>query len=163
MLVVLNGPPGVGKTTVSRLLADLLPGTVRIEGDRLRAFVPDNPRPFLGRGSTYRAAATLACAYLEMGAPRVLFDYCFLRPAHSAYFESRLTTGLDVRMFTLWAPLPTVRAREQGRSGRSPLGHAVDACHAEMQQHLSTLGTLVDAEAPTAQTIARTLADRLCR
>ena len=37
-VVIVNGPPGVGKTTVSRILADIVPGTVCIHGDDLRAF-----------------------------------------------------------------------------------------------------------------------------
>jgi hypothetical protein len=80
MIIVINGPPGVGKTTVSKALAKLVSGTVCIHGDHLRAFAPEDAQTHLGGGSTYRAAATLACAYLGMGASRVIFDYCFLRP-----------------------------------------------------------------------------------
>lgn len=162
MLVVVNGPPGVGKTTVSRLLARHLEGTVCIQGDALRAFSPPTPRAHLGRGSTYRAAAALACAYLRMGAPRVIFDYCFLRPAHVAYLVENLD-NTRVEFFTLWASLPTVKAREQRRCGRSPLGAAVDECHAEIQRHLSDLGEVLDAREPPeviAEALARRLADR---
>src|SRR5437773_2231819 len=96
-IVVLNGPPGVGKTTVAACLRGLLPGTVVIEGDALRAFTPQNAREYLGGGSTYRAAAVLAEAYLAMGAARVVFDYVFLNPRHVAYFTQSPTDGRHAR------------------------------------------------------------------
>src|SRR5690348_15023803 len=76
-IVVLNGPAGVGKTTVSRHLMALIPGTVLIPGDVLREFAPVDARDVLGPGSTYRAAAALIDAYLQMGAPQVVFEYVF--------------------------------------------------------------------------------------
>ena len=161
MIVIINGPPGVGKTTVAKTLARLQPGTVCIHGDDLRAFAPEDARAHLGGGSTYRAGATLAAAYLRMGASRVIFDYCFLRPRHLDYFVQPLPPGISTRLFTLWAPLPTVQARERERVGRSPLGAAVEECYREIEGHLDELGTTIDADAdaaPIAEALARELA-----
>lgn len=163
MIVIINGPPGVGKTTASRALADLQPGTVCIHGDDLRAFAPEDARAHLGGGSTYRAGATLACKYLQMGAPRVLFDYCFLRPGHLRYFAEELPLGVPMRVFTLWAPLATVQTRERSRAGRSPLGAAVQECHAEMERHLGDLGTTVDTARVDPSELVRTLAELLAQ
>ena len=154
MIVIVNGPPGVGKTTVCKAIAKLRPGTVCIHGDDLRAFAPADARQHLGGGSTYRAGATLACTYLQMGATLVLFDYCFLHPRHLGYFEQHLQGDIPTKIFTLWAALPTVRARERGRPARSPLGEAVDECYEEMRGCLGELGRTVDAEAEGPDSIA---------
>ena len=90
-IVLINGPPGVGKTTVARLLADAIPGTVCIRGDDVRAFAPPDARGHLVGGSTYRAAAALIMSYLGMGSVRVIFDYVFLRASHLEYYLA----GLD--------------------------------------------------------------------
>lgn len=76
-LVVMNGPAGVGKTTLCKHLARLVPGTVCISGDALRSVSPADAKDWLGTRSTYRASAALVCSYLEMGARRVLLDYIF--------------------------------------------------------------------------------------
>lgn len=143
VVVIVNGPPGVGKTTTSRILADLVPGTVCIRGDELRAFAPIDAREHLGGGSTCRAAAALTTAYLEMGASRVVFDFVFLRPAHVAYFLEALgSVDASVYMFTLWAPLPVVQARDQARAVR--LGTAVEDCWNEIRSNASILGEFID-------------------
>jgi predicted kinase len=157
MIVILNGPPGVGKTTVAKMLKQRLLGTVCIHGDELRAFAPEVPRKHLGGGSTYRAAAVLACSYLQMGAPRVLFDYCFLRPSHLHHFTQAMPDEASLHLFTLWAPLKLVQHRERTRDGRQPLGDAVEECYQEMQGHLPRLGTVVDATAADAQSLAESI------
>lgn len=144
-LVVLNGPPGVGKSSVARQLRDLRPGTVAIEGDALRAFVSDQAKAHLGGGSTYRAAGALAGTYFTMGAARVVFDYVFLRPSHVAHFVEAAPDGVFVHLFTLWAPLDVVVAREASRAGRDRLGDAVRECYIEIRANLAELGLMLDA------------------
>jgi predicted kinase len=154
-VVIINGPPGVGKTTVSRVLASLVPGTVCIRGDDLRAFSPIDAREHLGGGSTFRAAAVLAKAYLAMGASRVLIDYVFLRRSHVAYFrESFGSETAPAYMFTLWAPLRVVQAREQARVARSPLGSAVEECWNEIDLNRSMLGEFIENTALTPTEVA---------
>jgi hypothetical protein len=161
VIIVINGPPGVGKTTVSKALSKLRAGTVCIHGDHLRAFAPEAARTHLGGGSTYRAAGALVSAYFAMGAPRVIFDYCFLRPRHLQYFTNSLPTDVPLHVFTLWASLPRVQSRERGRQGRTPLGEAVGECHREIEEYLGELGTTVDAEDRDAATIATWIDARL--
>jgi hypothetical protein len=145
-LIIINGPPGVGKTTTSMGLFQAMPGSVCIHGDQLRSFAPVDAHHQLGGGSTYRAAAALSLEYLGMGAPRVIFDYVFCRPSHLAHFVDRLggLTATRLFMFTLWAPLDLVQRRELGRSGRALLGLRVDDCWDEIAANRLVLGEFVD-------------------
>ncbi len=153
-IVIVSGPPGVGKTTVSNALRNFVAGTVCIHGDELRSFTPDDARVHLGGGSTFRAGAALASAYLQMGAARVIFDYCFLNTRHVEYFERALTHSVRPRLFTLWASLKTVKAREKSRPGRPPLGAAVDESHHEIASNLGALGCVLDAESIAPPSLA---------
>jgi hypothetical protein len=92
---------------------------------------------------------------------RVIFDYCFLRPRHVGYFTGGLSPETTVHIFTLWATSRTVQAREVGSIGRAHLRSAVEECHRESEQHLRELGTIVDAENETADSIAKMLHEQL--
>ncbi len=152
-IIIINGPPGVGKTTVSRCLSALRAGTACIEGDRLRAFAPDNPRQYLGGGSTYRAGSALSRAYLQMGATRVLFDYIFLRPSQVHHFREPLGE-VKVFLFTLWADLGLILDRAAGRVGREPLGSAISECYAEIEENRGHLGRFLSVAQRTPNAVA---------
>ena len=161
-VVVINGPAGVGKTTVSRVLARSHPGTINIAGDALRDFAPEDVRTSLGRGSTYRAGAALAAAYLAMGATRVIFDYVFDDAEKLDLFCSGLPRETPVFVFTLWAPIDPVIDLEANRVGRERMGHAVVGTYEAIERNLHKLGWVVsNTEAPerTAQTITEALAN----
>ncbi|WP_143348453.1 AAA family ATPase [Ensifer adhaerens] len=142
-VVIINGPAGVGKSTVSRILASRWDGAINISGDALRHFAPENVREHLGAGSTYRAGAALVASYVEMGARRVLFDYVFERPESITLFQGQLPLNLSVHVFTLWAPLETVVQREANREGRSRMGDAVVATFEAIQPNLHALGRVI--------------------
>jgi chloramphenicol 3-O-phosphotransferase len=162
-IILLNGPAGVGKSSVAAHLAVLAPGSVSIRGDDLRAFAPADARTHLGPGSTYRAGATLAAAYLDMGAPRVIFEYVFEGPSQVELFR-RAVPSLPVYLFTLWAPLEVIQAREEQRPNRRRLGGRVEGCYRALEANLEQLGVVVPttdlSPEQVAQTVSALLADR---
>jgi chloramphenicol 3-O-phosphotransferase len=157
-IVVLNGPPGVGKTSVARHLAEVDSTTVCISGDALRGFAPDDPaaaRALLGAGSTYRIGAILAGSYIGLGARCVVFDYVFQRPANVELFRQCAPEGVPLHIVTLWAPLATIVRRDMNRSNGSPVGARVESSVRAMESCLSELGVVVDTHARTVQEVAR--------
>jgi len=158
-VIIVNGPPAAGKTSVTAELRLLLPGTVAISGDDLRAFAPADARAHLGGGATYRVAGILCRAYLELGAPRVIFDYTCLRPAHFRYFAEALPAGQVAQVFTLWPPLEALLERE---SGAQPGVGKVADCHREMAQNIAAMGEILDDRALTPALVARFIHER-CR
>ena len=142
-VIVLNGPPGVGKARVAAALRASRPGSVAISGAALRAFAPLDVRAHLGGGATYRVAGALVKAYLELGAACVIFDYVFSRPAHFRYFSEALPASAKPEVFTLWACLETVVARNVGRPEQPHGGPDVADIYREMQLNQSLMGRIV--------------------
>ncbi|HYP74568.1 MAG TPA: AAA family ATPase [Polyangiaceae bacterium] len=151
-VIIVNGPPGAGKTSVTAELRLLLDNTVAISGDALRGFAPADARRHLGGGATHRAAGVLARAYLELGALRVIFDYPCLRAAHFRAFGEALPVGVEPKVFTLWPALETLLERES-RAPKASLGAA--DYHREMARNLGSMGEILDAAALTPALAAR--------
>jgi AAA domain-containing protein len=137
-VVIVNGPKAAGKTAVTAELRLLLPGSVAISGDALRAFAPADARAHLGGGATYRVAGTLTRAYLELGAARVIFDYAFLRPAHFSYFKEALPAGVALNVFTLWPEHESLLERQLPPGG-------IEHAWREMAHHLHAMGELLQS------------------
>jgi predicted kinase len=88
LVLHLNGPPGVGKSTLARLWADAHPGTLLLDPDALRTWVSGWRDDFGATGAAIRPVALAALsAYVAHGGgvvlPQLLAD-----PAELARFES---------------------------------------------------------------------------
>lgn len=148
-IVLLNGPAGVGKTTVGRALAATSSNGVCIHGDNLKHFIVTRQLDQVATGLAYKNAATLARNFAEGGYELIVVEFVFEHPHHVARFCAELEDdSLPIHLFTLWAPLDTVVARERARSeipdsGRSPLGQQVTDCYRTMAQNLESLGTVI--------------------
>jgi chloramphenicol 3-O-phosphotransferase len=162
-VIILNGPPGVGKTMLAAELRTLVPSTVSISGDELRASAPADARAHLGGGATYRAGGVLSAAFLEMGAARVLFDYVFLRSAHFRYFREALPAAVSLHVFTLWAPLEIITERDAARPSRPRLGLGSYDSYSEMQQNMAEMGQIIDAASADPGQLARRIHELVAR
>jgi predicted kinase len=144
-LVVLNGPPGVGKTTVGRQLAATARNGVCIHGDDIKHFVVSREPGTVPSGMTYVGGAAVADTFLDAGYDLVVFEFIFSDASQVARFSSALRARVQIKLFTLWASLSAVEARELARVGRRPLGPRVAQCWHELHANLDQLGTLIDA------------------
>lgn len=87
-LLHLNGPSGVGKSTLARAHADAHPGTLLCDIDELRSWVSGWEDDFVGTGEAVRASAlALLTAYLESGRDVVL-PQLIVTPAQADRFEA---------------------------------------------------------------------------
>jgi predicted kinase len=67
-LIHLNGPPGIGKSTLAKRYGDEHPGTLVLDIDELRAMVGGWRDDFRGAGAAIRTAAlAMVTAYLRSG------------------------------------------------------------------------------------------------
>src|SRR5699024_2673690 len=92
-LIHLNGPPGIGKSTIARRYVDEHPGVLNCDIDVLRTSIGGWSTDFLGAGTRIRAAAlAMIEAYLATGndvvRPQMLID-----PVELARFEESAASG----------------------------------------------------------------------
>ena len=87
-LLHLNGPSGVGKSTLARAHADAHLGTLLCDIDELRSWVSGWEDDFVGTGEAVRASAlALLTAYLRTGRDVVL-PQLIVTPALAERFEA---------------------------------------------------------------------------
>ena len=87
-LLHLNGPSGVGKSTLARAHAAAHPGTLLCDIDDLRSWVSGWEDDFIGTGEAVRTSAlALVTAYLATGRDVVL-PQLIVTPAQAERFEA---------------------------------------------------------------------------
>lgn len=90
-LIHLNGPPGIGKSTLARLYVDDHPGVLNCDVDVLRSLVGGWERDFVGAGGLIRPAAmAMIGAYLASGHD-VIFPQMLCDADELARFEAVAT------------------------------------------------------------------------
>lgn len=142
-IILLNGPAGVGKTTIGRTLAATARNGVCIHGDDLKNFIVTRDLTRVAGGLAYKNAASLACNFIDGGYELVVVDFVFEQPRHVQRFCREIPTAIAIHLVTLWAPLATVLERERSRPHRARLGERVIACYRTLEENLPSLGYLV--------------------
>ncbi len=151
-LIILNGPAGVGKTTVGKLLAKEFENSVCISGDVLKEFIVNRTDKVKGRLG-YENGASLIHNFLDAGYEQIIFEYIFPSQEQIEYFIQELSNEEDISVFTLWAQLETIEKRERERSERNPLGKQVSRCYNDMSVYLDEFENVIDTENLTAQDV----------
>jgi len=160
-IIILNGPPAAGKSSVALELRRRYPESAHISGDALRLFTPVDASAILGPGSTYRAAAILSNFYLQAGVSAVIFDYVCESPIQVDYFSSVIDPNTPCRLVTLWAPLRTLQIRDATRPEATRQGARVVQSVEAMQPHLGDLGWVIDTSNRSVQDIAQQIQQHL--
>jgi len=92
-LIHLNGPPGIGKSTLARRYVEDHPGVLNCDVDRLRTLIGGWEADFLAAGELIRPAAlAMIEAYLAQGHD-VVFPQMLVRPDEVARFELAATNA----------------------------------------------------------------------
>ncbi|MFM8319498.1 MAG: GrpB family protein [Chloroflexota bacterium] len=96
MIILINGPLGVGKTTVSWELLERFPHAVMLDGDYLGAVTPFDLHDPARVDYLYRTLAHLVAFHKANGYPVVIINYVFEQPESLAGLRARLNAIDDV-------------------------------------------------------------------
>lgn len=121
MIIVLNGPLGVGKSTLAEALAESIDGCVMLDGDCLVAANPPPPDEVEHLHSTI---ALLVEHHRRFGYRHFVIDHLWRDPADLADLRRRLLRvdpEAEVRCFLLTLPLDENLRRIERRRGTRAL------------------------------------------
>lgn len=118
-LIILNGPPGVGKSTLATRLAEKVPGTEIIEIDVLRRTIPEYREH---RKESILAAYNLALAALKehfsQGRSVIVDKAAFFPETVDRFVETGKLCGAEIFEFFIFADKSTIQARADARGYR---------------------------------------------
>jgi len=167
MIIVLNGPLGVGKSTLAEALAESIDQCVMLDGDHL---VAANPPPANQIEYLHSTIGLLVAHHRRFGYRHFVINHLWVTPAALAHLRQTLLDvdgAADIRCFLLTLPLDENLFRIQRRQ----LARAIDEQEferrtlAEEREALfkdgsGDLGEPFDVSAPPAALVA-TLVPRL--
>jgi shikimate kinase len=164
MFIVLNGPLGVGKSTLAELLAERIHQCVMLDGDHLSAA---NPPPADAVGYLHATIALLVAHHLRSGYRHLVINHLWRTPAELDDLRRRLLDAdpdAEVHCLLLTLPLDENLRRIRRRQG----ARAVDEHAFELQTVMEerewlfargagALGEPFDVSAPAEDLVAALL------
>jgi len=158
-VIILNGPAGVGKTTVAKLLAQKSKSSICIHGDSLRGMIMSRSGSEEGRLG-YRNGAMLIDNFKRAGYDLVIFDYIFPSSEHVTFFLSLLRDASLVSVFTLWAEEKTVHDRRRGRNREDVRCSVVDS-YRELQSNLHEFKMIIETDDRSPEQVSDDIWNRM--
>ena len=123
MVIILNGPLGIGKSTLAEALTESIDKCVLLDGDHL---IAGNPPPVDGTGYLHSTIELLIAHHRRWGYQHFVIDHIWRTPAELADLQRRLS-DIDVdqvRCFLLTLPLEENLRRIARRQGARALDEA---------------------------------------
>jgi hypothetical protein len=120
MIIVLNGPLGIGKSTLAETLAESIDHCVMLDGDHL---VAANPPPVDEMGFLHSTIALLVAHCRRFGYRHFVINHLWRTAGDLADLRSRLLavgSDVDIRCFLLTLPMDeNLRRIERRQSARA--------------------------------------------
>jgi predicted kinase len=155
-VIIINGPSGVGKSTISHIISRDIKKGVHIDVDILRHLVANHRLTHAQVHLAYRNAAALANNFINHGYT-VIVDGVFPNGNDLALFCRTLKNPrASIYVFTLSGELPVLQQREAMKMGSDSYSRRVQKLHRAMKAEASRLGVMVDTtDLGIMQTVAR--------
>ena len=119
MIIVLNGPLGIGKSTLAEALSESIDRCVMLDGD---ALVAANPPPADPLEHLHSTIALLVAHHQRFGYRHFVIDHLWTTPAELADLRHRLAEmDADIRCFLLTLPAEENLARIERRASTRAL------------------------------------------
>lgn len=162
MIIVLNGPIGIGKSTLAEALMESIEGCVMLDGDRLLAA---NSPPANELEHLHSLVALLVTYYQRLGYRHFVIDHVWRSPAELADLRRRVAAidaGAAVHCFLLTLPLDEnlrrIERRQRARAiDESDFELRALAEERELLSSGSDLGEPFDVTAPPAELVLKML------
>jgi shikimate kinase len=143
MIIVFNGPLGIGKSTLAEALAESIDWCVMLDGDHL---IAANPRPADEVKYLHSTIALLVTHHRRFGYRHFVIDHLWRTPAELDDLRSRLLEiepDADILCFLLTLPLEENLHRIQRRQG----ARALDEQEFELQTVAEERAALFESDA----------------
>ena len=169
MIILISGPAGAGKSTVSRLLSKTFGKCALIEVDLIRQMIKQgNISPFAENGvgdGQLRLGVMNACSlaknFAQAGFHVIVDDVVSETKRLDLYFEQ--LSGLDLRVFLLLPNEETMRKRDLQRAEGSQMKESATVLHKRFQKLLDSekRWTVIDSSDHTAEETVQAISDLL--
>ncbi|MFS8159481.1 MAG: hypothetical protein ACMG6E_04570 [Candidatus Roizmanbacteria bacterium] len=151
MLIILNGPINAGKSTIAKLLSEMILNTAHVEVDKIREFI-SWMEGSEGWNMSFEAAIPLAKKFIEKGL-NVIIAYHISKDDYQKIVDELGSSSGDMYAFTL---RPTMELLLQNRGSREigerEINKIKDTYNREMYQ---SHGEIIDNTHQTPEQTAK--------